>query len=100
MAVFFFITINWKMSNKRIRLGRPSSKNWDHFKEGPKRNTTHKTAICNYCAKDVLGVSEQMINHLCECENADVNVQEAFQEVKKNNKNIKEANKKKNSNNL
>ncbi|CAI2171789.1 3156_t:CDS:2, partial [Funneliformis geosporum] len=59
------------MNNKRVRLGRPSSKNWDHFEEGLKRNSAHKTAICNYCAKHILGVSEQMINHLCECKNAE-----------------------------
>ncbi|CAI2176085.1 16261_t:CDS:2 [Funneliformis geosporum] len=66
------------MNNKRVRLGRPSSKNWDHFEEGLKRNSAHKTAICNYCAKHILGVSEQMINHLCECKNADDYVDKPF----------------------
>ncbi|CAG8585730.1 1639_t:CDS:2, partial [Funneliformis mosseae] len=56
------------MSNKR---GRRSNKIWNHFEEGPKRNTLHKAAICNYCEKNILGISEQMINHLCEYEDAD-----------------------------
>ncbi|CAG8633617.1 1439_t:CDS:2 [Funneliformis mosseae] len=45
------------MSNKR---GRRSNKIWDYFEEGPKRNTSHKAAICNYCKKNILSISEQM----------------------------------------
>jgi len=50
---FFFF--KKKTSNKRDRR---SNKIWDHFEEGPKRNTSHKAAICNYCGKNILGISE------------------------------------------
>lgn len=61
---------------------KPKGPEWQHFRKGGKKNSSHSWAYCNYCASDDVkctGTAPAMINHLKKCDKLPTSLKEVYQ---------------------